>query len=107
MLLNLLLNALDASEGQPQGQVLVQLGAQEGGLALSVCDNGPGIPASLLPRIFDPFFTTKATGMGMGLVLVRRILESHGGWTCATDRPAGGTVMQVWLPAAEEGAGPP
>jgi signal transduction histidine kinase len=107
MLLNLLLNALDASEGQPHGQVLVQLGAQDGGLALSVCDNGPGIPASLLPRIFDPFFTTKATGMGMGLVLVRRILESHGGRTRATDRPAGGTAMQVWLPAAEEGADPP
>lgn len=96
--LNLLMNALDASEGRPDARVEVVL--QEGTTAteLRVIDNGCGISAALVSRIFDPFFTTKQQGVGMGLALVRSIVEAHGGRVDAQPRDEGGMIFCIRLP---------
>lgn len=98
VLVNLLLNALDA---MPQGGLLhIALEAPPDGdlLRLTVNDTGPGIPADLLPRLFTPFTTTKPAGTGLGLSISRRILEEHGGNITAGNRPGGGACFTVLLP---------
>jgi signal transduction histidine kinase len=66
---------------------------------LSVSDTGPGVPHFHRQRVFQPFFTTKAKGTGLGLAVVRRIVEGHGGAVSIEDRPEGeGAAFQLWLP---------
>ena len=54
-------------------------GSSRWSIAVSVRDNGPGVPADVLERMFNPFFTTRATGTGLGLAIVHRIMDAHGG----------------------------
>jgi signal transduction histidine kinase len=63
-------------------------------IALSIADSGPGIAPDVLPRIFEPLFTTKSFGVGLGLPLVRQIIEQHGG-TIDVETPAGGGTRFV------------
>jgi len=82
VLLNLILNGIDALEGAGHPGRSVTVTARRGAAAsveISVVDTGRGIAANQLARIFEPFFTTKQKGMGMGLSISRRIVESHGG----------------------------
>ncbi|WP_407051379.1 nitrogen regulation protein NR(II) [Methyloraptor flagellatus] len=74
-----------------------------GGIALEVADRGPGIAPDLKPRLFEPFLTTKTEGMGMGLNICRSIVELHRGRLSLDDRPGGGTLAVIYLPAAEGG----
>jgi two-component system cell cycle sensor histidine kinase/response regulator CckA len=71
-------------------------------VALSVRDNGPGIPTEIFPRIFDPYFTTKASrsGTGLGLSIVQRLVKSANGLLHAHSEPGRGTTFTVYLPAA-------
>jgi signal transduction histidine kinase len=64
-----------------------------------VIDDGPGVPADVLPQIFDPFFTTKpkGEGTGLGLGIARQIVDKHGGIMTADSKP-GRTVFEVRLP---------
>jgi signal transduction histidine kinase len=98
-LLNLLLNAhqamprggrleVDAASAQLDGKPCTEI---------AIRDSGSGIPQEALSRIFQPFFTTKATGTGLGLAVVRRIVEGHGG-AVAVGRPATGAEFLVRLP---------
>ncbi len=95
-LLNLLLNAAQAApEG---GQLEVRAEAREHELLLSVADDGPGIPEAIQSQVFLPFFTTKTTGTGLGLAMVKRAIEAHGG-TIAFHSPAGGgTSFHIRVP---------
>ena len=95
--LNLLLNAVEA---MPEGGVLTVSTAALGADAVEIAveDGGPGIPADVLPRIFDPFFTTKAQGTGLGLAVVQRVAEAHGGSVEASNRHAGGACFRLVLP---------
>jgi signal transduction histidine kinase len=63
-----------------------------------VSDTGPGIAAAFRGRLFEPFASTKETGLGLGLVICRRIVEDHGGTIAAEDRPGGGARFTVRLP---------
>jgi signal transduction histidine kinase len=65
-----------------------------------VADRGPGIPAEDLPLVFDPFFTTKGTGVGLGLSIVRSIVEENDGVISVESAPGRGTEFSVILPEA-------
>jgi signal transduction histidine kinase len=103
LLVNLALNALDA---MPQGGSLdVSLGAPvHDQVELRVRDTGPGIAPALLPRLFEPFVSSKETGLGLGLVVSRRIAESHGGNLWVTNPPHGGACFVLRLPVAMQPA---
>jgi signal transduction histidine kinase len=94
--LNLLLNAVQATEGA--GTVWVEIGTEEGMAAVTVSDTGRGIPEHQLSQIFRPFFTTKGNGTGLGLSLARRIVEEHHGQITVASIVGKGTRFQVLLP---------
>ncbi len=99
-ILNLVINGVQA---MPKGGAIdVYLSTEEKQgrkLALiEVADNGPGVPPDLTERIFQPFFTTKAAGTGLGLAVVKRIVEAHHGELTLTSRPGEGARFTVRLP---------
>jgi len=104
VLLNLLLNAMDAVEGHPRGErrVSVRLRTADAAVAVSVSDNGTGVPPAALPRIFEPFYTSKPNGLGMGLAIARGIVEAHEGRLWAEDSPGGGATFTFTLPVSRE-----
>jgi nitrogen fixation/metabolism regulation signal transduction histidine kinase len=81
---NLVQNGLDAVAYRPDGRVQLRTEALRDGdgqlraVRLKVCDNGPGFSDGLLKRAFEPYVTTKAKGTGLGLAVVRKIVEEHG-----------------------------
>ena len=96
--INLLKNAVDAVRGRPDARVRLTCTLEEDQVALTVADNGPGLPADDPERAFVPFFTTKSGGSGIGLTLARQIALGHGGRL--EHRPAmpHGAVFQLILP---------
>lgn len=103
VLVNLIRNALEASGGKGKARVRVRLQAHEGLVEVAVRDNGPGLPEAVREKLFQPFFTTKADGVGLGLAICRRIVESHGGRLQAHNDAAGGAVFAFTLPFAAAG----
>ncbi len=99
VLLNLLLNAVQAMEGKGAVEVCLQEENEKGKqLAhLVVQDNGPGLPADP-EKIFEPFFTTKTRGSGLGLAVCKQLVEKHGGRIAAESEKGKGTTVHVWLP---------
>ena len=71
-------------------------------LVLTVVDEGPGLSEADLPRLFDPYFSRKDGGVGLGLAMVKRIVEEHGGRVTASNRSDGGSgaVFRISLPVA-------
>ena len=103
VLLNLIINALDAVEQLPPAErrIIVSTRSDKGDLAeVSVRDFGVGLPKDRPDKVFDHFFSTKQKGMGMGLTIVRSIVEAHGGTITAENAPDRGARMVVRLPAA-------
>jgi signal transduction histidine kinase/integral membrane sensor domain MASE1 len=99
VLVNLILNALEATAGAPEGgaEVFVRTSIAEDEVEVSVEDPGPGLPDGFEARIFEPFHSAKPSGMGMGLSISRSIIEAHGGWLRAANRSAGGAVFTFAL----------
>jgi nitrogen fixation/metabolism regulation signal transduction histidine kinase len=98
--INLIKNAVDAVRGRPGAQVRLAFTLEEEQVALTVADNGPGLPVADPEGVFVPFFTTKEGGSGIGLTLARQIALAHGGRL--EHRPASphGAVFQLILPGA-------
>ncbi len=93
---NLIENAVHASA--PAGRVTVRGRAAPGAVELEVEDTGPGVDPATRPRLFEPLITTKERGIGLGLALVKRIADRHGGGVAYSDRPGGGARFTVRLP---------
>lgn len=97
MALNLVLNAIQASkQGDTISVSLTDRGAE--GVQLIVADTGAGISSTDLETIFEPFFTTRPSGTGLGLAVVKDIVESHSGNVHVDSRPGAGTTVTVTLP---------
>lgn len=94
---NLIENAVDAAG--PNGAVTVRGRRGDGAVELDVEDTGPGVDDATRRRLFEPLITTKDRGVGLGLALVKRIAERHGGSVAYSDRPGGGARFTVRLPA--------
>ena len=105
VLLNLLLNAMDAVNDNPAAKRLVAVRARSAGemVRVTVSDNGHGIAADKLPLVFEPFYTSKPNGLGMGLAISRSIIEAHGGRLWAENNPGGGAMLAFTLPVDGEG----
>jgi C4-dicarboxylate-specific signal transduction histidine kinase len=82
VLVNLVVNAIEAMNDVPPDERLIEIATGAEGrskVGIEIRDSGPGVPVELSQRIFDPYFTTKGSGIGMGLMISRTIVESHGG----------------------------
>ena len=110
LVFNLILNAVQFSGAAGTVQISVENRSGEGPLpgstvsqpvCLSVRDSGPGIPPEDIGRIFAPFYTTRKGGSGLGLAVVHRAVQAHGGAVYAESVPAGGTRLVVRLPGTE------
>jgi len=107
-LLNLFVNALDALEARPEGEVRVTLVEAPGVQRLTVSDDGPGVDEDVLTRAADAFFTTKeqGRGTGLGLAIVHHVATAHGGRVLLASRPGEGFRVDLELPVAGPGAEP-
>ena len=105
VLLNLVVNSIDAMKKVPDGRRQLSIEAQshvsedKSFILITVTDSGIGLKAEDLPRLFETFYTTKAEGMGMGLAISRSIVEAHGGRLWATPNTDVGATFQFMLPA--------
>jgi C4-dicarboxylate-specific signal transduction histidine kinase len=101
VILNLILNALEAMGRVPEGPRLLTVGSARSdgkGVLVTVRDTGTGLAPENLDRIFNAFYTNKPNGMGMGLAISRSIVEAHGGRIWATPNSPRGAVFQFSLP---------
>jgi len=112
VLLNLLINALEAIEGagsvtvrvEPSSTAARRAKARTGFAMIEVRDTGAGIRAEDIRQVFEPFFSTKLGGTGLGLAIANRIVERHGGTVEIESRVGVGTTLRLWLPRAERPA---
>jgi PAS domain S-box-containing protein len=98
VLMNLMLNGIDAMKGESGELGVTSMRTEDGKLLVAVSGSGVGLPEVGLERIFDAFFTTKPDGTGMGLSISRRIIESHGGSLWASANAGRGATFQFTLP---------
>jgi len=107
IVVNLVLNAVQASEGRVRVSVEVREARTEeipgafplgGAVILRVSDNGPGIPADLRERVFEPFVTGRVGGSGLGLAIVQRAVQAHRGMVFLDTVPGSQTTFSVFLP---------
>jgi PAS domain S-box-containing protein len=101
VLLNLIVNALEAMDADDEGpkELLISTGKVEpSGARVAVQDSGPGLETLMLERVFESFYTTKPTGFGLGLSICRSIIEAHGGRLWASKNQRRGATFQFTLP---------
>ncbi|OWY30582.1 histidine kinase famiy protein [Herbaspirillum robiniae] len=121
-LLNVLINARDAMSGKGSlridttneslaaGEPALELGLKPGNyVSIAIVDDGPGIPANILPRVMDPFFTTKdeGKGTGLGLSMVYGFVKQSGGAVRITSEEGGGTTVRMYFPSTQDEVGGP
>jgi C4-dicarboxylate-specific signal transduction histidine kinase len=110
VLLNLVINSMDAVEALPVGERVIEISAEsrdsEDGpaVALRVRDHGPGVDPADAGRLFEPFHSTKPQGLGMGLPISRSIVEAHGGSLNLVPSEGQGAAFEALLPAREGAA---
>lgn len=99
---NLFTNASQAFEDNRKGKILFRAWCDNGSIFFSIKDNGNGIPKDILPRIFDERFTTKESGTGLGLSLLKQIVDSHGGTIKVQSDENSGTTFLLSFPTHQE-----
>jgi PAS domain S-box-containing protein len=108
VILNLLINAIEAMSGMSKGlrELLVSTAETDSeGVLVAVRDSGPGLAPESIDRLFEAFYTTKPGGLGMGLSICRSIIEAHGGQMWVTTNVPQGAIFQFALPAHPDGDG--
>lgn len=102
--MNLLMNAIQALEGRPDGRIEITTNDTPSTVVITIQDNGPGIEKAIQNRIFDPFFTTKEVGKGtgMGLSITYSIIKNHNGTIQVVSEPGRGTGFVISLPKHSE-----
>ena len=105
VIINLVQNATDATDGIAQPQLAIRAWQESGDIFVTFRDNGPGIAPDLLGKIFDPFYTTKPVGKGtgLGLSISYGIAEHHGGYLAVENVAEGGAEFVLRLPSAQAG----
>jgi PAS domain S-box-containing protein len=100
VIINLISNAKDATEGNREREINIQLGRDLNNCFFSVCDNGKGIPRDLRQKIFEPFYTTKSVnkGTGIGLALIHNIVKDHKGTILLESEENKGSIFKVQIP---------
>lgn len=99
VVLNLLTNAIEACSEGGSVQVVAEASQSHERLGITIEDDGPGIPSDIKERLFEPFFTTKGKqGTGLGLALVKKIVDEHGGRVEMESQPGQGTTFRLLLP---------
>jgi PAS domain S-box-containing protein len=101
---NIVKNAVEAAPAGA-GRVEVRVSGKDGFVHLAVADDGPGMQPDELAKVFQPFYTTKAQGVGLGMPIVRRLVELHGGEVRVDSEAGKGTAVTVKLPRFPFGAG--
>lgn len=96
-LINLLINSVQAQR-EGEGWIRIHADREDHYVVISLEDAGPGFESTTLPLIFEPLMTTKPTGTGLGLSLVKSVVERHGGDVSAANREEGGAVVKLRLP---------
>jgi PAS domain S-box-containing protein len=100
MVINLVMNAAQAS---PEGETVRICYYEKGkSLVIDVTDGGPGIPSDKREEVFSPFYTTKREGTGLGLPIIRKIVEAHEGRTAILDNPDRGITFRVEIPLSAD-----
>ena len=102
VLMNLMLNAIEAMKGTGGELTITARPNPEGQMIVSISDTGVGLPTENAERIFDAFYTTKQEGTGMGLAITRSIVESHGGRVWTTANEGAGATFHFTLPIEAE-----
>jgi signal transduction histidine kinase len=102
VLVNLVSNAVQAME-DTGGRIVVRVWDDDSFVFVSVVDDGPGMPPEVLEKVFDPFYSTRSGGTGLGLTIVHRIIDQHGGRVEAQSTPGAGTTFTIALPATSRG----
>ena len=91
--------AMEAEEGRSEtSHVRITARCTNEVLELQVLDNGPGIPQEVMPNLFEPLYSTRSFGIGLGLPLVKQIVEEHGGAIHVRSVPNSETTMTIRLP---------
>jgi nitrogen fixation/metabolism regulation signal transduction histidine kinase len=98
---NMLQNAQDALATEEDGEISVITRRDGERAVLLFRDNGPGFPAEVMARAFEPYFTTKSRGTGLGLAMVKKIVDEHGGEVRLSNREGGGAEVRIRLRLAE------
>jgi len=98
VVVNLLVNALDASAASPNPHVTISTEVRGEEVEVAVRDNGSGLTADVQPHLFESFFTTKPQGLGLGLPIVQSIVERHHGRVRAENADEGGAIFRVTMP---------
>ncbi|MGW8312734.1 MAG: ATP-binding protein [Desulfuromonadales bacterium] len=105
VMVNVVTNALQAFDEAPQSEKILEVETRilDNRCEITVRDNGPGMSDEVLERIFEPMFSTKNFGVGLGVPIIKNILEAHGGGVKYFSVPGRGTTVVMWLPLADDG----
>jgi nitrogen fixation/metabolism regulation signal transduction histidine kinase len=99
---NLIRNAQDATEGVADARIDVATNVAGKQVVLMIADNGAGFPPEIMANAFEPYVTTKPKGTGLGLPIVKKIIEEHGGKISLANRETGGAEIRITLQVAND-----
>ena len=99
---NILKNGAEAAAADKQPEVLIQTAVQDEKVVLNICNNGKSFSEDMLLHAFDPYVTDKPGGTGLGLPVVKKIIEEHKGRISLANRPEGGACVKITLPLLME-----